>query len=179
MLAKSFALAALASAAFASPLVVPVSGGDTPPADQVTISGITTSGTGCPQGSVGQFLSADRETFTLIFDSYQAQIGPGTVPTDARKFCQINLNLHYPQGFQYSIMKTIFRGYASLQKGVSGTQQATYYFSGESAQCSTKSTFTGPVTKDYTVEDDLTVASTVWSPCGADLPHQYQVPDHA
>ncbi|KAH6665553.1 hypothetical protein B0J14DRAFT_457786, partial [Halenospora varia] len=157
---------ALASTAIASPIV----SADAPDANQVTINSITTSGTGCPQGSVGKFLSADRQTFTLIFDSFVAQVGPGTAATDARKFCQINLDLHYPQGFQYSILKTIYRGYAQLDAGVSGSQSATYYFSGQSAQCSTTSNFKGPTAKNYAIEDNVAVTSTVWSPCGANLP---------
>ncbi|KAH8654962.1 hypothetical protein BGZ60DRAFT_151440 [Tricladium varicosporioides] len=163
---KSAILAALASTAIASPIV----SADVPDPNQVTINGITTSGTGCPQGSVGKFLSADRQTFTLIFDSFVAQVGPGTAAADGRKFCQINLDLHYPQGFQYSILKTIYRGYAQLDAGVSGSQSATYYFSGQSAQCSTTSTFKGPIAKNYAIEDNVAVTSTVWSPCGANLP---------
>ncbi|CAG8975724.1 hypothetical protein HYALB_00009131 [Hymenoscyphus albidus] len=163
------ALLTLASAALAAPRVE-TRQTTTPPPHQVTVSGITTSGSGCPQGSVGQFLSADRTVFTLIFDSYIAQIGPGIAAAESRKFCQINLNLHYPQGFQYSIMKTLYRGFANLDKGVTGSQEATYYFSGQPTQVSTKSTFTGPLLQDYKVEDDLTLTSTIWSPCGADLP---------
>jgi hypothetical protein len=49
---------------------------------------------------------------------------------DARKFCQINLDLHYPQGFQLSVLSTTFRGFVSLDKGVTATLSALYYFSG-------------------------------------------------
>lgn len=37
----------------------------------------------------------------------------------------------------------------------------------ESAQVSTQASFSGPVSKDYTVTSNLDVTSTVWSPCGA------------
>lgn len=141
-------------------------------------------------------------SFTLIFDKYVAQIGPGVATTESRKFCQVNLQLHYPQGFQYSILKTIYRGFAQLDAGVTGSQEATYYFSGrmsapfpppthslpsqllshfipsntpaknivETNQASTKSTFKGPLQQDYKIEDDVALASVIWSPCGADLP---------
>jgi hypothetical protein len=68
--------------------------------------------------------------FTLIFDSYVASIGPGVAITETRKNCQLNLDLRYPGGFQYSILGTIFRGYVGIEKGVTATQSATYYFSG-------------------------------------------------
>jgi len=168
MLTKIFAVLALAASTIAAPTVE--SRADKPDPSQVTIKGITTSGTGCPQGSVGKFISSDLTTFTLIFDKYVVQIGPGVSQTESRKFCQINLQLHYPSGFQYSIMSTIYRGYAALDSGVTGTQEATYYFSGQSNQVSTKSTFKGPLTKDYTIQDSIPVTSTIWSPCGADLP---------
>ena len=88
-----------------------------------------------------------------MFSSFAAQIGPTTMvsdqtvlkgfgfqiyiltvqsnqPTDARKYCQINLNLKYPQGFQFSVLSTTFRGYTALDAGVNATLSALYYFSG-------------------------------------------------
>jgi hypothetical protein len=59
-----------------------------------------------------------------------ASIGPGVAVTASRVNCQLNINLLYPSGFQYSILDTQFRGYAGLDANVTGVQQATYYFSG-------------------------------------------------
>jgi hypothetical protein len=59
-----------------------------------------------------------------------ASIGPGVAVTSNRANCQLNINLQYPSGFQYSILGTDYRGYAALGPGVTGTQSATYYFSG-------------------------------------------------
>lgn len=69
-------------------------------------------------------------SFTLIFDNYVASIGPGVAVTENRKNCQINLNLAYPAGFQYSVFNTIYRGYIGIDSGVSARQEATFYFSG-------------------------------------------------
>jgi hypothetical protein len=137
---------------------------------QVYINSISYGGTGCPQNSVGSFISADRQTFTLIFDKMVASIGGGAAVTENRKNCQINMDLQYPSGFQYSILSTQFRGYAYLQSGISGTQQATYYFSGSTAQASTSTNFKGPTDGDYAVSDAIPFTSTIWSPCGAALP---------
>jgi hypothetical protein len=71
-----------------------------------------------------------QSSFTLIFDSFVASIGPGVAVTSNRVNCQLNINLKYPSGFQYSILGTEFRGYSKLDKGVTGVQSATYYFSG-------------------------------------------------
>ncbi|CZT10316.1 uncharacterized protein RCO7_02904 [Rhynchosporium graminicola] len=137
---------------------------------KVTINSITYGGTGCPQGSVGSFISGDRSTFTLIFDSMVASIGTGVAVTENRKNCQLNINLQYPSGFQYSVLSTEFRGYADLQAGISGVQQATYYFSGSSAQASISTNFKGPTNGDYAISDAIPFTSTIWSPCGAALP---------
>lgn len=114
---------------------------------QVTIRGVTYGGTGCPQGSVGTQISSDRTIVTLIFDSYVASIGPGVAITESRKNCQLNVDIKYPGGFQYSVLSADYRGYASLQKGVSGSLKSTYYFSGQSAQVRPSSSVIHPDTR--------------------------------
>jgi hypothetical protein len=79
-------------------------------------------------------ISSDRTIVTLIFDSYIASIGPGISVTEQRKNCQLNVELLYPGGFQYSILSADYRGYSAIQKGVTGTLKSTYYFSGQTAQ---------------------------------------------
>lgn len=176
----AFSILAFAVAALASPvdpvLGVPAASASAtssavgPNPTGVYINSIAYGGTGCPQGSVGSFISADRTTFTLIFDSFVASIGPGVPVTDERLNCQLNLDLEYPSGFQYSILNTEFRGYAGLDAGVTGVQAATYYFSGSTAQAMTSTTFTGPTDGDYEITDAIPFTSTIWSPCGAALP---------
>jgi hypothetical protein len=126
-------------------------------------------------------------SFTLIFDNYVASIGPGIAITENRKNCQLDIDLEYPSGFQYSVFSTIYRGYVGLDANVTATQGAVYYFSGgitprssahyvskklylETAQTSTATTFHGPLSKDYEVVDDISLTSVVWSPCGEALP---------
>jgi len=166
MLAK-FVFVAFAALAAALPAAEPAAATATPNPSQVVLNSYAYGGTGCPQGSVGAFLSADRTTFTLIFDSYVASIGPGVSIVDTRKNCQLNLDLEYPSGFQYSVLSTIFRGYVGIDKGVSASQSAVYYFSGETSQTTTSTYFKGPLSQDYEVEDDVSLTSVVWSPCGA------------
>ncbi|KUJ16984.1 uncharacterized protein LY89DRAFT_646060 [Mollisia scopiformis] len=170
------ALAAPAARAEADPptlginLGVPTQNSTGPDPSQVTINSISYGGTGCPQGSVGSFISTDRTTFTIIFDTFVASLGTGVAVTENRKNCQLNVNLQYPSGFQYSVLGTTFRGYADLTAGVNGVQSATYYFSGSSTQASSSTTFKGPTSGDYEVSDSIPFASTIWSPCGAALP---------
>jgi hypothetical protein len=140
----------LAVAVIASPMgASATSSAILPNPSQVYINGITYGGTGCPQGTLSSFISADRQTFvkfrtftaiiadlfvsyrfTLIFDEYVASIGPGVPITENRKNCQLDIDLQYPSGFQYSVFNADYRGYAALDANVTGTQQSTYYFSG-------------------------------------------------
>jgi hypothetical protein len=85
-------------------------------------------------------ISSDRTIVTLIFDSYIASTGPGISVTEQRKNCQLNVDLQYPGGFQYSILSADYRGYAAIQKGITGTLKSTYYFSGQTAQVFSPST---------------------------------------
>lgn len=102
-----------------------------PPKNQVEIEEITYGGTGCPENTAQGLISKDRSTITLSFDAYLVQSGESAPASDRRKFCQLQMKLKYPGGFQYSILGADFRGYASLDTGVNGTAQTTYYFSGQ------------------------------------------------
>jgi hypothetical protein len=72
----------------------------------------------------------------LIYDSYVASIGPKVALAEQRKNCQLTLELEYPGGFQYSILSADYRGYANIEKGVTGTLKSTYYFAGKAPQVS-------------------------------------------
>ncbi|KAF2690926.1 hypothetical protein K458DRAFT_438662 [Lentithecium fluviatile CBS 122367] len=154
-------LLALATLAIASP--VPQ---DKPSGHEVEITAVTYGGTGCPDNTVQGLLSDDRTTITLSFDQYTVQSGPNIPATERRKFCQLQLKLKYPPGFQYSVFGADFRGYASLEAGVTGSVQSTYYFSGQKNETVFPTTFKGPMEGNYRKSDEVEAGSTVWSPCG-------------
>jgi hypothetical protein len=140
---------------------------DVPPAGQVHIRGIQAGGNGCAQGTFSSYLSEDQQAFTLMFDAYTATQSRGSNPADARRFCNINLDLHIPHGWQYSIFKVDYRGYASLDAGVRGVVQSSYRFSGGGASTRPlQQVLTGPVATDYLKSDSVGISSLVWSPCG-------------
>ena len=105
-----------------------------PNLNDVFIKAFTFAGSGCPAGSVANATDAAKDVLTLIYSDYIAQIGPGTMPTDHRKNCQINLDVHYPGGWQFSLFSVDYRGFEALDAGITGNQLATYYFSGNSPQ---------------------------------------------
>jgi hypothetical protein len=108
---------------------------DAPSGHEVQISGFTYNGAGCPRNTVSSVLSDDLTTMTLIYgDAFTAQAGKGIEPKERLKNCQVNVKLHFPQGWQFSVFKADYRGHATLPRGASGSCKATYYFSGDSHQ---------------------------------------------
>ena len=142
---------------------------DSPDADEVYIKNLVTGGSGCPNGTVTESISDDRQAFTLIFDEFYAEVYDGK-KMDTR-FCQINLTLHVPSGWQYSLATFDYRGYAYLEEGAAATQRASYYFTGDGQT----TTFQTAIEHDgydfddiYQISDTIGMASVVWSPCGAE-----------
>ena len=131
--------------------------------DWVRIRSLTYAGTGCPAGSVAQNISPDNLAFTLLFDNYVAEAGPGVPLSQGRKNCQINVDLEYPAGWTYTLISIDYRGYANLDPGARGTQKATYYFQGSAGQSSAQSTLYGPKNQDYNYRD--VIGSPNWSYC--------------
>ena len=129
----------------------------------VRFRSISYAGSGCPAGSVAQNVSPDRLAFTLLFDSYMAEVGPGIPLSNSRRNCQLNIDLEYPAGWSYTLFAIDYRGYASLEPGVRGTQKSTYYFQGQSISPSVQSDLVGPRTQDYHYRD--TFSTTAWSVC--------------
>jgi Domain of unknown function (DUF4360) len=123
--------------------------------------------------------------FALAFTSIDATDGPNAGPLDNRKTCQLNILLHYPRGWQYSIISTTFEGHIHIDAGVSAQQEADYTFFGgrllaprpslanllltrclEAGQSASKHVFIGPQDRDYTEPEQVKLSQIVWSPCG-------------
>ncbi len=140
---------------------------DMPDPNQIFIRQIAYNGSGCPLGTVAGNLASDRQAFTLIFNSFIAEAGPGIPLSAGRKNCRLLVDLHFPQGWQYSIMTVDYRGYAQLDPGSWGMQRSFYYFQGSLRQAPLRTRITGPFNDDYMIRDRLGLESVIWSPCGA------------
>lgn len=137
-----------------------------PNPNQVHIQNIVYAGSGCPAGSVSELLAPDAKAFSLLFDSYVAEAGPGIPLSKGRANCQIAVDLRFPQGWSFTIFEVDYRGYAQLDRGATGTQKTSYYFQGSPATASLASNYYGPYNNDYHIRDTLGLSATVWSPCG-------------
>jgi len=162
-------LSAMAATGLAlSLLVAPEasSSADVVPPGKITVDVVTVNGSGCPAGTAAVAVSDDNTAFTVTYSDYTAQAGAGSTPTQFRKNCQLNLRVHYPQGFTYGIAKADYRGFAHLPRGAKGMQRASYYFSGQSGTGQSTHNLTGPKTDNWQFTDSTDVAEIVFAPCG-------------
>lgn len=133
----------------------------------VYIRNIAYGGNGCPQGSVSQMMSPDATAFTLLLDEYIAEIGPQVPRRENRKSCQLAIDLVVPPGWSYSIGTFDYRGYANLDRGVTGMQVASYYFQGQGSTGTFNSVLNGAYNNNYQFRDQIGLNAVSWSPCGS------------
>lgn len=138
------------------------------PAGRVTIDVATVNGSGCPQGTAAVAVAADNTAFTVTYSEYLAQVGVGAEPTDVRKNCQLNLDVHVPQGFTYAVAAVDYRGFAQLQDGAHGLQKASYYFQGSAETAEQSHRLSGPYSDNWHTRDTTDYSALVWAACGAE-----------
>ena len=107
-----------------------------PPASSVSLTGVTYSGTGCSSSSAVSIFSGAASAVTVALDSYIATIGSGVSPSENKKTCKISLSLSYPAGWQYKLSSGAYRGFASVEGGVTGVLKNKYSISGGALEVS-------------------------------------------
>lgn len=135
----------------------------------VRVRSLSYAGSGCSAGSVDTSIAADRQSFTMYFDEFLAEVGPGVALREKRKNCQLNIDLDYPSGWSYAVASLDYRGYVSLERGITATQSTSLYFQGQGQRqtATLRQAFTGPIERDFLIHDGLAGAARVWSPCGS------------
>lgn len=163
----------LAGGAVAALLATTVSAQSPPtaadvPSERIEIDVETVNGSGCPLGTAAVAVAGDNTAFTVTYSEYLAQVGVGADPTDLRKNCQLNLDVHVPQGFTYAVARVDYRGFAHLQDGAAGLQKASYYFQGSADTAEQSHDIRGPYTGNWQTSDSTDYHALVWAPCGVD-----------
>ena len=128
---------------------------------------ITYAGSGCPAGTVQAHPSPDWANFTLTFDKFTPQAGPGVLITERRKSCHVNAKIRVPLGYQYTPYQLEWSGRLVLDKKVRYTFQADHGFAALTNQKATFAfTVTGPFADSFDFIHTLPDAALIWSPCG-------------
>ncbi|OAX76949.1 hypothetical protein ACJ72_08758, partial [Emergomyces africanus] len=131
----------------------------------VQLRGVIYGGSGCKQGTLSIDIDDNGTRCPIRTRDLWASDGPGSSPRDTRKFCQLNFDLVYPQGWSFSILAADYTGYVSLRGGSSAKFKTTYYFSGETDQATSTVDFQGPRSGRFETHD--VVAWDTWSSCGS------------
>lgn len=135
------------------------------PEAQVVIKAI--NGSGCPAGTAGVTVSPDNSTLTVEYGAYTAQAGGSAGPADARKNCQLVLDVQAPASFTYALFGLDHRGHASLPAGATATIESDYYFQGQTDDVFQSHPLRGPYQDDWAVSDSVPDNRLVWAPCGS------------
>jgi len=134
--------------------------------EQVTIENLVYAGTGCIAGSVAENIAEDNTAFTLLFDSFVAEIGPGISRRESRKFCQLNMELSHSAGWSFAILDLNTRGYVGLDRNVEALQKTSFYFQGSPVTGEVEESFVGFLDDDYESNHIIPADQANWSPCG-------------
>lgn len=104
---------------------------DAPPAAPISLKLLNSTGSGCRTGTVDVAASADNSAIVVRYSAaYEALVGPGAKPTDARKNCQLSVSTTPPAGYTYTIDAIGFSGTAHLQETATATMKSNFYSSG-------------------------------------------------
>jgi hypothetical protein len=140
MLFKTIYLTILAAFVAATPVPAPqedsAAAQDLPDPRTVYIKSVVWNGSGCKMGAqqdTNYNLTPDRSTIQILYSNYIAQASPNSTPADGRKNCLLNFNLNVPSNWQYSISKTIFRGFADIGS-CTAYIKASFWFTGQTGQ---------------------------------------------
>ncbi|MFE0019435.1 DUF4360 domain-containing protein [Amycolatopsis sp. NPDC059021] len=157
---SGLAFAALTTLLLAPPAVAR----QDPPTGPVTIEPVVVNGSGCPPGTTRIAVAPGNTSFTVSYREFTARIGGDSLPYDRRKLCQLNLDVHIPDGYTYGLRRADHLGSAALTAGTTGTLRGTYYFAGVPTPPETVHAFRGPLDGGWTAGAD--VGQIAYKPCG-------------
>jgi uncharacterized protein DUF4360 len=162
--------AALVSVVAASAAFIPgIANADeaiAPPTEKITLDVQTVNGSGCPAGTAHTYPSADNTGFRIYYDDFEATTGPGSAAGSFRQACQVNVNVHIPQGYTFAVARSDYNGRANLPAGTKALVRSNYYYQGESADAYVDHILYGQINGTWRTTDVTPVEELVWSPCG-------------
>lgn len=136
----------------------------TPPPGTVTINNAQFIGTGCQPNTFTNNISEAR--LTLSYSGYTAEDGVSIAPLEARKNCNIILDIT-SVGYRLGIISIDFKGFADLlDANTIGTLVAQYFFQGQSPQVEFVRQQAGPLFDNYELRDQKITTEVMFGPCG-------------
>lgn len=148
---------------------------DAPGPGEVEIKDVTVNGSGCPIGTASVLVTNSRpggpaDYFQVTYDNFIVERGDELAPKDSRKFCNLALDVKFPQGWAFTIFKMEMDGYAEIARGARGEVKTEYFFPHVSRKKRHRKRVKGPFEGDYTQMDDIGIFSSITSRCGVTIP---------
>lgn len=145
--------------------------------ENVTLRGFAYAGTGCAPNTVRGRFPVEGVEFLILWEGFQAQAGADIPLREGRKNCQLNLDLAYPTGWQYTVESTSYQGTVQVDQGTQAVAASAFYFQGSDQTVRFATLFEGPVRRSFHVTDAVSDDEQPWSSCTADrsLNINYQV----
>ncbi|MFW7377806.1 MAG: DUF4360 domain-containing protein [Oligoflexus sp.] len=141
---------------------------DRPGDTQVNIKNVSFAGSACGPGTVSLNLSDDLQAFTLIFNDFVAEAGPGIDPSLARVNCIIDIELEQKAMWSFALIKADFRGFVDLEEGLTASLRGQYSFpDGSTGAISFAEEFAGAITENFSSTQTIDERELLWSPCAS------------
>lgn len=137
-------------------------------AQSVTIRGVRMAGSGCNDSSAWANTTSDGKTLSVLFDNLKVDIGNGSSnpqATSLKKNCRVFIDVEVPNGFQYGLAQTDYRGFSALPASAYGLHRFTQIIPGQPIVSAREAQLKGPIAKDYTVSVVQKPGRIVFSPC--------------
>ncbi len=134
--------------------------------DSISLRGFAHAGSGCAAGTARGEFPIGSELF-IIWDGFEAEAGQGIPLRDARKNCQVNLDINHTAGWQYTVESIEYSGKVNVADGTQAVAGSAYYFQGSAETVRSNTLFEGPLRRNFRVRDTTDAAEQVWSTCDA------------
>lgn len=125
-------------------------------------------GNGCGRNTASASISDDRQTLSVLFDSYIAEVGGALRQRADRKACNILIPIEVPRGYSVAVFKVDYRGFNSLPAGAKAEFKMDYFFGGRVGPRNIQS-FEGPLENDFITNNNISTQIMEWSPCGRQM----------
>lgn len=145
-----------------------------PHPSEVEIKNIRVNGSGCPAGTATALVTNSNpggpaDYFQVTYDEFIVEKGPDAYES-FRKFCNIAVDIKYPQGWSFSLFNMEMDGYVDIGKGAVGELKTSYRFPFVTGTKTFRKKFKGPFEGDYSEGQDLGIFTAIRSKCGRTIP---------
>lgn len=104
--------------AFLFVLLVAVFAAEAADLRDVRITGVSYSGSGCPQDTVSTAFSPDTSSFSILYSAMNLNVGGPTIQSTDTRSCEVQIRVRLPFGYGINVESADFRGFVSLDGGV-------------------------------------------------------------